>query len=369
MDFVFKIAGQAGAGVMTTGRALVKCFSRSGYNAIGYPEYPSLVRGGHNTVQVRVRDTQISSPLTSQDLVLALNKDAIFYHMSSMAKDGIIIYDESIDATKFTVRSDVRMYPLPLAKLTQEAGGTEQMKNTAALGAALAAVDYPFAVLEGIIRDDFKRKGEEVIAKNASAAKAGYEYVKGKGIKASKTLAPISESRSIIITGNEAISLGAIQGGLKFFAAYPMTPASSILHYLIDNERKFNLVVKQTEDELAAMNYAIGASFAGARSMTSTSGGGFALMTEALGLAAMSETPVVAVLVQRSGPSTGLPTWTEQGDLRMALHASQGDFIRVVLAPGDVQECFFLTAEALNLADKYQIPVIVLSDKHLSETI
>jgi 2-oxoglutarate ferredoxin oxidoreductase subunit alpha len=369
MVFVCKIAAQAGAGVMVTGRMMVKCFTRGGYNAIGYPEYPSLIRGGHNTVQVRISDKHINSPVQYQDLLVALNKDAIFYHMSTMAAGSAIVYDELIDVTKFTVRTDVKMYPLPLAKLAQAAGGTEQMKNTVALGAALAMIDYPFEILEGIIRDEFGRKGEEVIKVNSMAARSGYDYAKANGIKSHKTVKPLSDKRSVIITGNEAIALGAIRGGMKFFAAYPMTPASTILHYLIENERKFSLVVKQTEDELAAMSYAIGASYAGVRAMTGTSGGGFALMGEALGMAAMSETPIVAALVQRPGPSTGLPTWTEQGDLLFALHASQGEFPRIILAPGDVQECFFMTAEALNLAEKYQIPVIVVSDKHLSETI
>jgi len=354
---------------MVTGRMMVKCFTRGGYNAIGYPEYPSLIRGGHNTVQVRISDKQINSPVQHQDLLVALNKDAIFYHMSTMSSGGAVVYDELIDVSRFTIRPDVKMYPLPLAKLAQAEGGTEQMKNTVALGAALAMIDYPFGILEGIIRDEFGRKGEEIIRLNVMAAKSGYDYAKANGIKASKTVKPLSDKRSLIITGNEAIAFGAIRGGMKFFAAYPMTPASTILHCLIENERKFNLVVKQTEDELAAMNYAIGASYAGVRAMTGTSGGGFALMGEALGMAAMSETPIVAALIQRPGPSTGLPTWTEQGDLRFAVHASQGEFPRVVLAPGDVQECFFMTAQALNLAEKYQIPVIVVSDKHLSETI
>ncbi len=354
---------------MVTGRMMVKCFTRGGYHVIGYPEYPSLIRGGHNTVQIRISDKPIYSPVQHQELLVALNKDAIFYHMNTMAAGGAIVYDELIDVGKFTVRQDVKMYPLPLAKLAQEAGGTEQMKNTAALGVAMAMIDYPFEILEGIIRDEFGRKGEEIIKVNLVAAKAGYDYAKANGIKSSKTVKPLSSHRSIIITGNEAIALGAVRGGMKFFAAYPMTPASTILHYLIENERKFNLVVKQTEDEIAAMNYAVGASYAGVRAMTGTSGGGFALMVEALGLAAMSETPVVAALVQRPGPSTCLPTWTEQGDLRFAVHASQGEFPRVVLAPGDVQECFFMTAQALSLAEKYQIPVIVMSDKHLSETI
>jgi 2-oxoglutarate ferredoxin oxidoreductase subunit alpha len=369
MDFVFKIAGQAGAGVMITGRMMVKCFTRGGYNVIGYPEYPSLVRGGHNTVQVRISDKQIHSPRHDCDLVIALNKDAIFYHMESMAEGGMIIYDQLIDPSRFKLRPDVRMHALPLSKLTLDVGGTEQMKNTAALGAALAAVDYPFGMLETLIREELARKGEEIIKVNISAAKAGYDFVKSGGISFGKQIKPASDVRKTIVTGNEAIALGAVRGGMKFYAAYPMTPASSILHYLIEKERQFSIIAKQTEDEIAAMNYAIGASFAGARSMVGTSGGGFALMTEALGLAAMSETPIVVALVQRNGPSTGLPTWTEQGDLRMALHASQGDFPRVILAPGDVQEAFFLSAKAHNLAEKYQIPVLILSDKFLSETV
>ncbi len=369
MECIFKIAGKAGAGVMVTGRSLIKCFTRGGYNAIGYPEYPSLIRGGHNTVQVRVSDREINSPLQRQELVIALNKDAVFYHMGTMAKGGIMIYDELIDISQFSIREDVRMYPLPLAKLTKEAGGSEKMKNTAALGAALAAVAYPFNVLEGILKDEFGRKGEDVVKMNISTAKAGYDYVRGNGIKTEKKLMPLSDRKDIAITGNEAIALGAVAGGMKFYAAYPMTPASSILHYLATKEREFSLVVKQTEDEIAAINYAIGASFAGVRSMVGTSGGGFALMTEALGSAALSETPLVVVIAQRIGPSTGMPTWTEQADLKFALNASQGDFPRVVLAPGNIEEAFLLTAKAHNLAEKYQIPVIVLTDKHLSETV
>ncbi|MFH0736951.1 MAG: 2-oxoacid:acceptor oxidoreductase subunit alpha [Candidatus Micrarchaeota archaeon] len=368
MDFVFKVAGQAGAGVMITSRLMVKCLTRGGYHAIGYPEYPSLIRGGHNTVQVRISDKPVNSPRQSCDLVIALNRDAIFYHKDSMVQGGMIIYDQLIDPSAFKVRPDISMRPLPLSKLVSEGGGTEQMKNTAALGAALAAVGYPFGILEQLIREELARKGEDVIKTNIGVAKAGYDFFKSSGHSFAQ-ITPLSDKRRPIITGNEAISIGAIRGGMKFFAAYPMTPASSILHYLIEKERQFSIIAKQTEDEIAAINYAIGASFAGVRSMVATSGGGFALMTEALGMAGISETPLVVVISQRIGPSTGMPTWTEQGDLRFALHASQGDFPRVILAPGDVQDCFFLTAKAHNLAEKYQIPVIVLSDKFLSETV
>jgi 2-oxoglutarate ferredoxin oxidoreductase subunit alpha len=243
------------------------------------------------------------------------------------------------------------------------------MKNTVALGAALGVVDYPFEALEGIMHDEFDRKGPEVVNMNIKAARAGYDFVRNNNYGSEKKLKPISKDKKIVITGNEAVTLGAICGGVKFYSAYPMTPATTILHYMIENEKKFGLVVKQTEDEIAAMGYGIGAAYAGVRAMVGTSGGGFALMAEMLGLAAITETPIVVAIAQRIGPSTGMPTWTEQGDLRFALHASQGDFLRVVLAPGDVQECFFLTAKALNLAEKYQIPVIILSDKHLGETV
>jgi len=369
MEFVFKIAGQAGAGVMVTGRSLAKCFSRKGYHVVAYPEYPSLIRGGHNTVQIRISDQPVNSPVQTQDILVALNKDAIFYHMSTMSKGGIIIYDQLIDPSKFQVRRDVRMHPLPLARIIQETGGTIQMKNTAALGAALAAVDYPFDVIEGILHDEFIRKGAAVVKLNVAVAKAGYDFAKQAGMGNGAGLKPVSDKRRMMISGNESVALGAVAGGMKFYSAYPMTPASSILHYLASKERDFSIVVKQTEDEIAAINYAIGASFAGVRAMTGTSGGGFALMAEALGMAAISETPIVVVLAQRTGPSTGMPTWTEQADLRFALHASQGDFLRAILAPGDVQESFSLAAKAHNLAEKYQIPVILMMDKHLSETV
>ncbi len=369
MEFICKIAGQAGLGIMVTGRMMAKCFTRGGYNVIGYPEYPSLVRGGHNVVEVAVSDKDIHSPRQRCDAVIALNRDAVFYHKDFLNKDGIIIYDEALDISAFKIPKGVKTLAVPLMKLIEKAGGSVKMKNTVALATALALVDYPFEVLAKVIEDEFRRKGEDIVEKNIAAAKEGYEYLKANNGKFPITLKPLSKKRRVLVGGNEATALGAVKGGMKFYSAYPMTPASSILHYLFANERKFNILVKQTEDEIAAMNYTVGAAFAGVRAMTGTSGGGFALMVEALGMAALSETPIVAALVQRIGPSTGMPTWTEQGDLRFALHASQGDFLRVVLAPGDVEECFQLGAQAFNLAEKYQLPVIIISDKFLGETV
>ena len=408
MDFSLRIGAQAGAGVMVTGRMAAKCFTRGGYNVVAYPEYPSLVRGGHNVFHIRISDAPVNAPVQLSAIVIALNRDAVFYHKDFLTKNGVILYDAaidiadspqqpgmsrnsqkqfrehdqeriavldkrtSLDSSAFVLRKDSTAHPIPLKELIEKAGGEENMRNTVALAAALAVVDYPFEMLESVIADEFSRKGEEVIRKNISAAKAGYEYMKEK-IKNSASLSPIklhklTDKRKLLVGGNEACALGAVKACMKFYAAYPMTPASGILHYLCEKERQFNIVVKQTEDEIAAINYAIGANFAGVRAATGSSGGGFALMTEAIGLAACSETPVVVFLVQRIGPSTGMPTWTEQADIRFALHASQGDFLRVILAPGDVNECFLLSAKAFTLAEKYQLPVIVLSDKLLAES-
>ncbi len=377
MEFTIKMGAQAGAGIMTIGRLMLKCFTRGGYNALGYPEYPSLIRGGHNAVQVRMSDEKIYAPTQTQDILIALNKDAIFYHMANMHKGGCILYDDQIDPNAlvplkgFKMRSDVRLFQIPLSKLAQEVGATEQMKNTAALGGALALIDYPFDVLEGIINDELARKGADVISKNVSIARAGYDQVKSKGFAHGISIKPRSKNpldRQILVAGNEAIALGAVAGGCRFYSAYPMTPATSILHFLTEKERDLGIVTKQTEDEIAAILYAVGASFAGVRAMTGTSGGGFSLMVETLSLAALSEVPLVIILVQRPGPATCLPTSTEQAELRFAIHAAHGEFPRVVLAPGDVDECFSLTAEAHNIAERYQIQVIVLSDKFLSET-
>lgn len=369
MLFSIRIGAQAGAGVMVTGRMMAKCFTRGGYNVVGYPEYPSLVRGGHNVVQVTTGTNEIHSPPRRCEVVLALNRDAVFYHKDFVKKGGMIIYDKALDISEFKVSKAIKMFPVPLDELIEKAGGTSRMKNTVALSCVLAMIDYPFDILAGVIEDEFRRKGDEIVKKNIAVAKEAYEYVKSTNGDVPYTMKPLSDKRKVLISGNEAIALGAVKGGMKFYSAYPMTPASSILHYLFANERKFNIVVKQTEDEIAAMNYTTGAAFAGVRSMTGTSGGGFALMVEAFGMAALAEAPIVAVLVQRIGPSTGMPTWTEQGDLRFALHASQGDFLRVVLAPGDVEECFRLGFEAFNLAERYQLPVIIISDKFLGESV
>ncbi|MCX8200319.1 MAG: 2-oxoacid:acceptor oxidoreductase subunit alpha [Candidatus Micrarchaeota archaeon] len=371
-EFIWKIGGEAGFGIMGSGLLFGKVFTRTGYYAHVYAEYPSLIKGGHNTTQVRISDTHTFSPRLTNDLVVALNKFAVEAHAPHMSSNGGIIYDSKDSGIEgLKIPPGIQLYDVPLLELAQKAGGDMLMRNTVAMGASLALLGYPLDYFNTIIKEMFGRKGGEIVDININAAKNGYDYIM-QNYDVSKfphKLRPREGAvRKLVMTGNEAISAGAIQAGVKFFAAYPMTPASSILHYMASKELEHNIVVKHCEDEIAAMNMAIGASFAGVRSMTSTSGGGFSLKVEALGMAAMSETPVVVVLSQRTGPSTGMPTWTEQADLRFAIHASQGDFLRVVLAPGDVAEAYNLTQKAFNIAEKYQLPVIILSDKFLSES-
>lgn len=368
MIFTFRVGAKAGEGVMVTGRMLGRCFTRGGFSVLGYPEYPSLVRGGHNAYQIKISDNNAFSPSYTCDVLIALNKDALFYHKEALSQNGVIIYDKDIDISNINIKEGVQLIALPIKELLEKIGASALMANALEIGAALATIDYPLEIFEGVIRDEFSRKGEEVVSKNIAAAREGYNYVKSNG-KPIIHLKPLSENKKFFISGNELLALGALKAGLKFYSAYPMTPSSSILHYLCEVERETGIVVKQVEDEITAINEAIGASYAGVRAATGTSGGGFALMTEAIALAGLSETPIVVYLASRPGPSTCMPTWTEQGDLRQALHAGQGEFLRILLAPGDAREAFELSANAFNYAEKYQVPVIVLSDKFLSESI
>lgn len=370
-NFNWKIGGEAGYGILSAGEIFAYACARGGLETFAYLEYPSLIRGGHNTYQVWVREDDVQSHSAQLDLLVALNKETIERHASELVTDGGLIYDAN-DKTLRDYACAARKnncFAVPMEELAKIAGGEKVMRNMVAVGASFGLVAYPYDYLESLIGRLFSKKGQKLVELNQAAARAGYDYTHQKyaGQFSYKLEVRPSSDKKMLINGNEAIAIGAIAAGLKFYAAYPMTPATSILHYLAAQERDYKLVVKQTEDEIAALNMAIGASFAGVRSMVATSGGGFSLMVEALGLAGMTECGVVVVVAQRPGPATGLPTWTEQGDLRFVLHASQGDFPRVVLAPGDPQECFAMTFLAHNLADKYQLPVIILTDKYLSE--
>jgi 2-oxoglutarate ferredoxin oxidoreductase subunit alpha len=364
------VGGEAGAGITRSGFLFAKACLRGGLFVFGVNDYQSLIRGGHNFYLVRAEAEKIYSQADSIDLLIALNKETIILHKHELIPSGGIIYDgDQITITKEELgREDLKLYSIPLRKIVKGLEGPQIMENTVALGAAIALLNYDPEILNDVLRDTFNPK---IAEENVNAAKQGYEYTQENykdvfGYHLEKTSQ--AGKHKILLTGNEAVGLGAIRAGCKLYAAYPMTPATSLLHFLAPLDREYNIVVIHTESETSAANMVAGASYAGIRAMTATSGGGFCLMTEALGMTGMTETNPVILLVQRPGPSTGLPTYSAQGDLRFAIHASQGEFPRVIIAPGDVTETFYNTMEAFNLADKFQIPAIIISDKYLAES-
>ena len=372
-DFSFLIGGEAGAGIARSGFLLAKACMRGGLNVFGTNDYQSLIRGGHNFYVVRISDREVYSQTDYVNLLIALNAETVMRHKEELSSAGGIIYDEEDLALDFEKlgRTDLKLYPVPLRRVVIEELKEPHnliMRNTVALGAAIAVTDYDFVLFEGVLKDTFK---PEVAESNIKAARIGYDYAKEKfesnfEYRLKKTDA--AGKRRIFLSGNEAIGLGALRAGCKLYVSYPMTPTTGILHFMTANERDFSMIAMQPEGEIAAMNMIAGGAFAGARAMTATSGGGFCLMSEGLGMAGMTETPVVIMVGQRPGPSTGLPTCTAQGDLKFVIHAGQGEFPRVVVAPGDVEECFYETLRAFNWAEKYQIPVIILTDKYVAES-
>jgi len=363
-DMSIRIGGAAGQGMESTGAGFARALARGGLHVHVLQDFMSRIRGGHNFSQIRVSDRPIYSHSRDVQLLLAFNEQTISLHKHSVVPGGGIIYDAAfpVNAAELTALG-VKPLPMPLIKMAKDIGGDEVMQNTAAVGATAGMTGYPFDRIAAVIAQNFRRKGEQVVTSNLKVAQAAFEYAQQNFASAFQyKIEPVSDSERMIINGNQAIALGAIAGGVKFISAYPMTPATSIIEYLTAKANRFGIVTKQTEDELAAILMAIGAATAGVRAMTATSGGGFSLMVEALGLAGITETPLVIVLAQRTGPSTGMPTRTEQGDLQFAIHASQGEFPRVVLAPGTIEQCFEAGWRAFNLAEVYQLPVIIMTD-------
>ncbi len=371
-DFNWKIGGQAGFGIVSSGLMFAKTATRGGLFIYDYVEKPSLIRGGHNTYQVYVNKKPVYSQRKKVDLLVALNSETIELHQTELeAGSGVIFDTERMNVSTASLkRKGVVLYDLPFNRLAKEVGGDEVMRNTVALGATIALLKYDLSILEQVIKEQFSHKQKKVAQQNIAAARAGFQYIKEHyqvGDFAFILKKQPAKKKLMVITANEAAALGAMAAGCKFYAAYPMTPASSILHTLAKFGPQQGVVVRQVEDEISAINAIQGAATAGVRAMLATSGGGFALMIEGLSLAGMTETPIVMVEAMRGGPATGLPTWTEQADLQFVVSAGHGDFPRVVLAPGDAEEAFYLTALAFNLAELMQSPLIVLLDKYISE--
>ncbi len=363
-DLTVMIGGEAGDGIRQAGLLMDKMFVRGGFHVFSVFDYQSLIRGGHNYHLVRVSVRPVRAPRRGVDLLIALNEDTVERHAGELTTGSILLYDS--DSVKdLSGVGPAKPLPMPLRTMAREVGGPLIVRNSAALGALVNLLGYELDVLLEVLKRQFKPKVYEI---NEKAAKRGYEYARENFESLGVQLRFRGDEGRLVVTGSEACALGAVAAGMKFYAAYPMTPASPILHYLARIQRDADIGVIQAESEIAAINMVIGAAYAGVRSMTGTSGGGFSLMVEALGQAGATETPIVVVLAQRPGPSTGLPTYTSQADLLFAIHASQGEFPRIVSAPGDVEETFYLTAEAFNLAERFQVPVILLIDKHITES-
>jgi 2-oxoglutarate ferredoxin oxidoreductase subunit alpha len=363
-ELSIKIAGAAGQGMQTVGFILGKVLTRSGYQVFAIQDNESRIRGGHNFSQVRVSEKPVYSMTSNVDILIAFDENSITIHQEELSESAVIIFDDEQIKTR---PKENYAGGIPLERLSIEKGGDTIYSNTVALGAAINILGLEINTLETFLNEFFSHK-KEVREANSNAARAGYDYALQHLQHKRLALTPQRPSQKMFINGHEAVALGALAAGCQFVAAYPMSPATSILTYLAEKADEFTMVVEQAEDEIAAVNMAIGASFSGVRAMTTTSGGGFSLMVESLGLAGISETPLVVVNAQRPGPATGLPTRTEQGDLRFVLHASQGEFPRVILAPATAREAFYFTIKAFHLADRYQVPVVILTDQHLGES-
>jgi 2-oxoglutarate/2-oxoacid ferredoxin oxidoreductase subunit alpha len=301
------------------------------------------------------------------DLLIALEKMAIDVDLPDLAAGGVLIFDGEITGFR---TAQVNHFSIPLEKLAVEAGKSKIMVNTVATGAALALLDFVLDPLLDRLGEEFARKGKEVAQNNRGSASAGYRYMQEnfRGTRPFRIPPAALTRKKLLMNGSEAMALGAVCAGLKFYSGYPMSPATPIMEYVASVAQECGIVMEQAEDEIAEINMVVGASFAGVRSMTATSGGGFCLMVETLGLAGMTEIPAVVVIGQRPRPSTGLPTRTEQADLWFCVHAAHGEFPRAVLAPGNAEQAFYGMAKAFNLAEKYQTPVIVLGDQHLNDS-
>ena len=369
-NVIVRIAGAAGDGIQSTGELLGKTCSRMGLHVLAYNSFQSAIRGGHVWLQMAIGKEKQLDHGEEVEVLLLFNKTSPPVHIPDMKSGGVVFYNaatikkEEIES----LRSDVNYYGLnfkamvDIAKLT---GVNPVMINVMLAGALVEAINLDPKVTLEFIKHKFHKKGEQVLELNNAIFNLGYEWTKINAKPLGLELKGDNKPK-LFMSGNDAIGMGLVAGGLKFYAAYPMSPATSILHYVSTLAHSDKLIIKQVEDELAAINWAIGAGHAGVRAAVGTAGGGFCLMVEAIGYAAMLEAPVVAVLVQRGSPSTGVPTKTEQADINLAM-SGNGEFPKFVLAPKDLEDCFYQAARALNIAEKYQMPVILMSDFFLSE--
>lgn len=404
-----KIAGQSGQGVNVLGEILTKAFKRAGLYTFGYREYPSLIKGGHASYQIDIGSSQILAPSRNLNMLFVLNRQSTVWHEMEFAPErpSVIFHDipnprlndKELNALK---QANTNMIYVPALRLAQEVGGNDLTSNLVSLGTIWRVLGLDKEILIDVIRAKFASK-PKIVELDVACALKGFEYVNfemppftkrvvkpgevenedkakihteqtSESLEKIKTIAEEllkgkrNTSENLIMTGNETSTLGAINAGVRIYYSYPMTPTSAIMEHLADFAHQTKMIVKQAEDEITAAAMAIGSMHMGTRALTGTSGGGFDLMTEHVSLSGMIEVPFVVILGQRPGPATGMPTWTTQGDLLLAVNAGHGEFPRCVLAVKDAEDSFYKIQEAFNIAEKYQIPVVVLTDKYIAES-
>jgi 2-oxoglutarate ferredoxin oxidoreductase subunit alpha len=365
MDLNILVGGEAGQGIQTVGFVLGKSLVRGGWHVFADQDYESRIRGGHNFFRVRVSDQPISAETDDLDILIALNHETLKLHQPKLKPHGLIL----LDCTTLNLEpGNPAFADVPMQDLAENAGG-KIMTNSVAVGSVLGLLGFDFEVLARVIKWHFAKNEIKIQEDNQKAARAGFEYTRVHYPNLSPQKYPsLGDGKCLFINGNEAISLGAMAAGCKFVAAYPMTPTTSILEFLAEKGREYGIAVVQPEDEISAINMVVGAGYAGVRAMTATSGSGFALMVEGIGLAGMTETPAVIVLGERPGPAIGLPTRTEQGELLFAIRGGAGESPKAVLSPAKIEDAFWMTVKAFNLAEKHQMPVIILTDTHLANS-
>ncbi|MEX3744391.1 2-oxoacid:acceptor oxidoreductase subunit alpha [Lysinibacillus xylanilyticus] len=362
----WKVGGQQGEGIESTGEIFSMAMNRLGYFLYGYRHFSSRIKGGHTNNKITVRPTEVRSIADDLDILVAFDQETIDVNYKELTETGIILADSKFDPVK-PEDSKAPLFAVPFTEVAAELG-TSLMKNMVAIGATAALLNLEDEVFQNVVDDIFGKKGEEVVQKNMEAIARGHELMNellGERV-GEWALAPADGKRRMFMIGNDAVALGALAAGTRFMAAYPITPASEIMEYLIKKLPKFGGAVIQTEDEIAAATMAIGANFGGVRSFTASAGPGLSLMMEAIGLSGMTEQPLVVVDTQRGGPSTGLPTKQEQSDLMAMLYGTHGEIPKVVIAPSTMEEAFFDTIQAFNIAEELQLPVILVTDLQLS---
>lgn len=357
------VGGEAGQGLASVGYMLIRAAAKQGWYLFAQQDYMSRIRGGHNFLRLRIADTPVACCERGVDLLVALDQQSLIEHQGELNPGAVVI----AAAESASIGQDSYI-GINFAEAAAGQGQPKIMANAVAAGAAWAFLSDDLEAVEHVIRETFAEKGEAIVEGNIQCARAGFLLSRGSGKKLARLPKAQGTGGRMVLRGNDALPSGALAASVKFMSAYPMTPSTGITEFIAAHAELCSVVMEQAEDEISAINMAIGAAYAGVRSMTATSGGGFALMTEALGLAGSAEIPIVVIDAQRPGPSTGLPTRTEQGDLLFAVYGGSGDYPKAVLAPGDAEEAFYLMGSAFNLADRFHTPVIVLSDQHLADS-